>query len=116
MDFYQAVENLVENDPRYLPDAYEFVVEALFYTRKKIGRAGHVSGRELLEGIRELAPERFGPLAKMVLEKWGVTRTEDFGEIVFNLVDAGLLKKLPEDSREDFRNGYDFEKTFRASG
>jgi uncharacterized repeat protein (TIGR04138 family) len=72
----------------------------------------HISGRELLEGIRELAIERFGPLALDVLREWGVRRTEDFGNIVFNLVNAGLLGASDEDSPRDFAGGYDFNEVF----
>jgi uncharacterized repeat protein (TIGR04138 family) len=73
----------------------------------------HVSGQELLAGIREFALAEFGPMAKTVLNSWGITRTEDFGEIVFNMVEIGLLGRTDKDSREDFANGYDFEEAFR---
>jgi uncharacterized repeat protein (TIGR04138 family) len=109
------LRDLVARDPRYRPDAYRFVFEALDYTLKSIGRqAGHVSGRELLEGIRDCALEQFGGLAGLVLDQWGVRATQDFGEIVFNLVEAGLMGKTETDSREDFRNVYDFRDVFRV--
>jgi len=73
----------------------------------------HVTGKELLEGIREYALKQFGPLAMFVLNEWGIHRTEDFGEIVFNMVDAGLLLKTKDDKKEDFANGYDFEEVFK---
>jgi uncharacterized repeat protein (TIGR04138 family) len=73
-----------------------------------------VNGRELLDGIRECAHEQFAPLAKLVLNHWGVERTEDFGEIVFNLVEIGLLNRRPDDTRLDFADGYDFAQAFEG--
>ena len=109
------LRDLVARDPRYRPDAYRFVFEALDYTLKHLGRkAGHVSGRELLEGLRDCALEQFGGLAGLVFEQWGVRATQDFGEIVFNLVEAGLMGKTETDSREDFRDVYDFRDVFRV--
>lgn len=109
------LRDLVARDPRYRPDAYRFVFEALDYTLKSLGRkAGHVSGRELLEGIRDCALEQFGGLAGLVFDQWGVRATQDFGEMVFNLVEAGLMGKTETDSREDFRNVYDFRDVFRV--
>jgi uncharacterized repeat protein (TIGR04138 family) len=73
----------------------------------------HVSGQELLGGIRDYALAQFGPMTQMVFEEWGIKRCEDFGEIVFNMVEIGLLGKTEKDSREDFANGYDFDDAFR---
>jgi uncharacterized repeat protein (TIGR04138 family) len=109
------LRDLVSRDPRYRPDAYRFVFEALDYTLKSMGRAGgHVSGRQLLEGIRDCALDQFGGLAGLVFEQWGVRCTGDFGEIVFNLVEAGLMGKTDSDSREDFRDVYEFQDVFRV--
>jgi uncharacterized repeat protein (TIGR04138 family) len=77
------------------------------------GEMRHVSGQELLGGIRDYALAQFGPMTKMVFEEWGIKRCEDFGEIVFNMVEIGLLGKTDQDSREDFANGYDFDDAFR---
>ncbi len=85
----------------------------LDYTVRRLDKPRHVSGQELLDGLREFALEEFGPMAQTVLGGWGVRRTEDFGEIVFNLVEAGLLGKTDQDSRADFANGYDFDDAFR---
>lgn len=74
----------------------------------------HIKGQELLEGLRDYALDRYGPLAWVLLQDWGVRRCEDFGEIVFNLVDCGALGKTEDDSREDFAGGYDFETAFVA--
>ena len=109
------LRDLVARDPRYRPDAYRFVFEALDYTLKSRGRTGgHVSGRELLEGIRDFALDQFGGLAGLVFDQWGIRCTGDFGEIVFNLVEAGLMGKTDSDSREDFRNVYEFQVVFRV--
>lgn len=117
-DFAYAVIQILEKDKRYQPDAYEFVSESLDYTVKMLkkpatGPQRHVTAAELLEGIREYALKQFGPLAKTVLNHWGIHRCEDFGEIVFNLVEAGVLGKTQEDKKEDFIGGYDFDQAFR---
>lgn len=107
-------------DRRFGRYAYFFVLDSLDYTMASLGRdqrAGeerHVGGQELLEGIRDLAAEQFGPMAASVFSRWGVRGTDDFGEIVFNLIDAGLLSRRPEDSRLDFAGAYDFESEFRV--
>ena len=72
----------------------------------------HVTGQELLTGLRHFALDQFGPMAKTVLDYWGIRRCEDFGELVFNMVDKGILGKTAEDSRADFRNGFDFDEAF----
>ena len=110
-----VLRDLVARDSRYRPDAYRFVFEALDYTLKSIGRTGgHVSGRELLEGIRDFALDQFGGLAGLVFDQWGIRCTGDFGEIVFNLVEAGLMGKTENDTREDFRDVYAFRDVFRV--
>ena len=77
------------------------------------GTVRHISGQELLGGMRSHALEEYGPMAMMVLGEWGIRRCEDFGEIVFNMVEHELLAKTDEDSRDDFSGGYDFEDAFR---
>jgi uncharacterized repeat protein (TIGR04138 family) len=116
--FEEALEQIAAKDPRYHRDAYLFVREALDHTQKLIvkenrGRLRHVSGQELLDGIRDYALGQFGPMAMTVLNEWAVHRCEDFGEIVFNMVDIGLLAKTEHDDRADFAGGYDFETAFR---
>ena len=106
------LEDLASRDSRYKLESYIFVINALEYTMRGLNRSGHVSGHELLDGIKRLAKREFGPMAKMVLENWGVTRTEDFGEIVFSLVEAGILGKTDRDSPEDFSNVFDFDDVF----
>lgn len=101
---------ILARDSRYTRDAYVFVSESLTYTVQKAGRKGHVSGRELCEGLCEYALQQFGRLARTVLESWGVRTCEDIGEIVFNMVDAGLLRKTEEDSRRDFAGVLDLRE------
>ncbi|MCX7995894.1 MAG: hypothetical protein N3A65_09040 [candidate division WOR-3 bacterium] len=103
---------ILQKDPRYRLEAYIFVLEALYYAREKFKVKKHVTGQQLLEGIKELALDRFGALAKMVFEYWGVKETIDFGNIVFNMVEEGILSKTENDSIEDFKNIYDFEEVF----
>ncbi|HTQ50057.1 MAG TPA: Minf_1886 family protein, partial [Candidatus Acidoferrales bacterium] len=88
------------------------------YTQKLIGKETqgqirHVSGQELLNGIRQFALQQFGPMVMTVFEEWGVRHSRDFGEIVFNMVEIGLLAKTDKDTRDDFQNGYDFTEIFR---
>lgn len=110
--FRSNLDAIVEKDVRYKEEAYRFVMAALDYTMGKLDKPRHVNGKELLEGIKEYASEQFGPMAITVLEHWGIIRTEDFGHIVFNMVDKGILGKKESDSIDDFRNGYDFKEAF----
>lgn len=112
-DLYQKVRKISVQQGRFDINAYFFVWEALDYTLKHVVKeVRHVKGRELLEGFRRAALEKFGPFARVVLRRWGTNRTEDIGEIVFSLVNAGLLRRSEEDSPEDFRNVFDFDKEF----
>jgi uncharacterized repeat protein (TIGR04138 family) len=118
VSFEEALAKIQAKDPRYHAEAYLFTREALDHTQKTIGkdargRIRHVTGQELLEGLREFALRQFGPMTQTVLEEWGVHRCEDFGEIVFNMVEVGWLAKTDKDSRADFEGGYDFEQAFR---
>jgi uncharacterized repeat protein (TIGR04138 family) len=118
VSFEEALELIRAKDPRYASDAYQFVREALDYTQKTIGRENrgrirHVSGQELLGGIRDFALAQFGPMAMAVFEEWGIVKCHDFGEIVFNMVEIGLLAKTDKDTRADFDGGYDFYEAFR---
>jgi uncharacterized repeat protein (TIGR04138 family) len=120
-NFDEGIDQIVLKDPRYTRDAYLLVRDALDFTKKSITRRDealiaeheHVTGQELLIGIRDYVLAQFGPMAITVLAEWGITRCEDIGEIVFNIVEAGLFSKTETDSREDFQNGYDFEEAFR---
>lgn len=112
LDFNRKVEKITKKDPRYKPDAYEFVMQALFFTQRKLNRRGHIAGKELLAGIKECGLEQYGPMTKTVFLHWGIAKTEDFGEIVFNMVQNGLMGKNDSDSRDDFKNVYDFKEAF----
>jgi uncharacterized repeat protein (TIGR04138 family) len=121
---YADLAEVVRRDPRYPYEAYEFVYQALNHTQKMLERepAGepgeaehHVSGRELLEGVRDLALREFGLMARTVFRMWGIHRTDDFGEIVFNLVEANLMSKTSEDERLDFHDVYDLDEALLHS-
>ena len=120
--YHTGLAEVARRDPRYAYEAYEFVFEALNHTQKMLGRQPgkgpggpeepqhHVTGPQLLEGIRDLALREFGLLARTVFRLWGIERTDDFGEIVFNLVESNLLSKTDQDSRSDFHNVYDLDQ------
>lgn len=113
LDKDAIILDLTRRDPRYRPEAYHFVFEALDYTLSSRGAGRrHVSGPEIMEGVRRLALDHFGYLARAVFRHWGITRTDDFGEIVFNLIAADLLQKTADDRKEDFFGLYDFETAF----
>lgn len=111
----EKIEKVVEENKPYTLDAFKFVLDALHETVSALDQPRHVSGRELLDGIRTYALKCYGPLAKTVLNYWGIRETEDFGRIVFLLVDIGLLRKQPEDKIEDFRGVYDFQEAFSTA-
>ena len=113
-EFEAIVESIYERDVRYKEDAYVFVMEALAYTQKKFKRSKHVRGEEMLQGMKELLLHKFGPMTITVLEHWGIKSTEDFGNIVFNLVENRVLSKTEDDSIEEFRDGYDFGEVFES--
>ncbi len=118
VNFDEALDLIVAADERFQRDAYLFMREALDFTQKLIGsknkgKVRHVSGQELLDGLRQYALQQFGPMTVTVFEEWGIRNCQDFGEIVFNMVEFGLLAKTEKDSREDFRTGYDFTEAFR---
>lgn len=111
-EFEAIIEEIHEKDVRYKEDAYVFVMEALAYTQKKFKRTKHVKGEEMLQGMKELLMHKFGPMTLTVLKHWGIKSTEDFGNIVFNLVENRVLSKTEEDNIEEFRDGYDFGEVF----
>ncbi|MGE3174135.1 MAG: Minf_1886 family protein [Planctomycetota bacterium] len=112
------IQDVRRRDRRFSRNAYYFVLDALDFTMSQLGKDQltgedrHVGGRELLHYIQDFAAEQFGPMAPLVFEQWGVRGSEDFGEIVFNLIDAELLSRRPTDSRLDFLDGFDFVSTF----
>lgn len=99
-------------DVRYALPAYTFVLQGLEFFLAKKGEKKHVSGRELTSGLAEFAHRQFGPLAYPVLCHWGVRATDDFGFIVYNLIDIGAMSKTESDSVEDFFNVFDMKEHF----
>ncbi|MFA5044081.1 MAG: Minf_1886 family protein [Kiritimatiellia bacterium] len=117
--FEEGVAQIFKEDPRYAPEAYRFIREALDFTTRTLkkpaeGPGRHVSAAELLEGIRQYAIKEYGPLAMTVLQAWGIRQCADFGQIVFNLVNKKFLGKTDDDSARDFDRGYDFATAFRT--
>jgi uncharacterized repeat protein (TIGR04138 family) len=118
VNFDEALDQILAADERFHRDAYLFMREALDFTQKLIGtknqgKVRHVSGQELLDGLRQYALAQFGPMTTTVFEEWGIRNCKDFGEIVFNMVEIGLLAKTEKDTRDDFQTGYDFTDAFR---
>ena len=115
--FAEALDSIVATDQRYHRDAYVFLRDALDYTTKqqkksKGATVRHVAGPELLEGVRLYALKEFGPMALTVFSYWGVERCEDIGQMVFNLIGAGIFGKTEQDSLEDFKSVYTFHDAF----
>lgn len=126
----QAILKLVQNDPRYAVEAYLFVREALAFAadnravesdsevasggKSTRSRCRHVTGQQLCEGIREYALHQFGLMAKLVLNNWGLQQTGDFGNVVYNMIDAGIMRKSADDRRRHFDNVYDFSDVFEV--
>lgn len=126
IDFEGELNRIVETDPRYDREAYVFLRQALDFCHKSEIKAGkkarlvekagenHISVAQLLDGIRQYALQEYGPMAMMVLNSWGVKSCEDFGEVVFKMVEHRLLSVTEQDTREEFRKGFDFFEAFRA--
>jgi len=122
--YHPGLMEVARRDTRYAYEAYEFLFEALSHTQKMLGRVAeptrtdpanenvvenHVSGPELLAGVIDLARREFGRMARVVFHLWGIDRTDDVGEIVFNLIDANLLSRTDRDRREDFHKLFDLD-------
>ncbi len=119
-DFNEIVSLICKEDRRFDRRAYDFVRLGLDHTVKELRkkdsaraeRSRHVTGPELLDGLRAYALDQFGPLAKTVLNTWGIRRCRDFGDIVFNLIEYNVFSKTDSDRREDFSDVYDFDDAF----
>lgn len=119
-DFSDIVAQICKEDSRYDRKAYDFVRLGLEHTVKELRKrdaaraekSRHVSGPELLDGLRHYALEQFGPLAKTVLNTWGVQSCRDIGDIVFNLIEYNVFSKTDNDRREDFADVFDFDEAF----
>ena len=131
MDVWARLQQLLQVDRRYKREAYLFIHEALSYAQRVL-RMGtprpaetrgddpereerHLTGQQLCDAIRLYAVDQFGYMAKVVLKNWGIRSTGDFGEIVYNLIAIGSMKKSPSDRREDFDNVYDFDEALRQN-
>jgi uncharacterized repeat protein (TIGR04138 family) len=132
LDPSHPLAKLLQTDKRYKFEAYVFVFEALNYAHEKLGlgqehppeeeaqpeprRGGskkserHLTGQQLCEAVRQYSLEQYGLMAKPVLNSWGVRTTGDIGNIVFNLIEAGQMRKTKQDRREDFENVFDFDE------
>jgi uncharacterized repeat protein (TIGR04138 family) len=119
-NFHEVIQLIRKDDTRYESGAYTFMRHALDHTLGQIreqenrDRHRHVTGQELCEGIRDFALEQYGPMALTLLQQWGIRGTEDFGQIVFNLVEYGIFGKTDSDSLQDFDQVYDFDQAFGA--
>ena len=110
----KSLEQITREDSRYSSDAVRFVYEGLSYTAKKItAEPRHVTGQNLCEGLKKMAIEKWGRLAMLVLNTWGVKTTRDFGEIVFLLIKHKWMMAQPTDSIDDFNDVYDFKTAFK---
>ena len=120
LEFAEIVSLICKEDARFDKKAYEFVRQGLDHTVKelrkkeasKAERSRHVSGPELLQGMRIFALDQYGPLTKTVLNAWGVKRCRDFGDIVFSLIEYNVFSKTESDRPEDFADVYTFEEAF----
>src|SRR6476646_855643 len=117
LNFQEVLEKLLLSEPRYHRDAYIFLREALDQTQRKLTSGSrkeprHITGQELVAGLREYALAQFGPMAKTVLNEWGIQSCDDFGGMVFRMVEHGLLSKTDNDSPADFTPGFNFEEAF----
>jgi uncharacterized repeat protein (TIGR04138 family) len=118
LEFEAAVELIASRDGRYDREAYHFLREALDFTVQRLKKtqpsraSAHVSGQELLEGIRQYAIKQFGPMVVTVFEYWGIGRCEDFGEMVYLLIQTGAFGQSETDSKRDFEGGYTFHEAF----
>lgn len=111
----EILDQLQERNPRFDTRAYFFVLAALHSVIHSLDEPRHISGKELAEGVRHMALERFGPMARSVLEHWGIHATADVGGVVFALIEQGMLIKQDGDRPEDFADVFDFEEVFELN-
>ena len=106
------MDRIRAREPRFHEHAFLFVLTALEFSQSRLVERRHITGRELAESFRQLALDRYGVMAQLVLAHWGIRTTADIGDIVFALVDLGLLMSQPNDTKEDFADVYDFNRAF----
>jgi uncharacterized repeat protein (TIGR04138 family) len=107
-----VMDRIRAREPRFHEHAYLFVLAALEYCQARLPERRHIAGAELARACRDLALDRYGVMARLVLDHWGVRSTADIGDIVFALVDLGLLISQPTDTREEFAEVFDFDQAF----
>jgi len=126
-DAHEVLMNLVKADARYKLDAYLFVRDGLSFAQDELQMGygdeepeaeqerpeRHLTGQQLCEALRQFALDQYGYMAKTVLNSWGVNTTDDFGEVVYNMIREKLMKKSETDRREDFGDVYDFAEAFQ---
>lgn len=115
--FTEALDQIVAADTRFDKEAYLFLRDALDFTiksrkKQKSDLSRHVTGQELLEGVRLFAIQEFGPMVPTVFETWKIKQCADIGQMVFNLTQAGIFGKTETDTIEDFKKGYSFHEAF----
>lgn len=116
LSIHRTIDNAAQKRGRFSPEAYFFTLEALNRTVRHMPVRRHLSGPELLRGIVFAAYERFGDMAANVLDEWGVSRTGDFGQIVFDLIEVGILSKTEDDRLEDFEEIFDLQDEIVEEG
>ena len=112
VEILKRISAVAERDKRYRKEAFFFILSALECTVSKLPQRRHLHGQELSRGIAEYAREQYGYMAKMVLENWGIKSTLDYGEIVYLMIEEGLMNKTDKDKKEDFLDVYDLDEEF----
>lgn len=112
IELLRNIVKISEEDGRYHKECFLFILAALEYTLSKLPERRHLTGQEFSKGVAEYAREQYGYLAKTVLNNWGLYTTLDYGEIVYLLINGGLMSKTEDDKKEDFANAYDFNEEF----
>ncbi|MBD3393350.1 MAG: hypothetical protein GF418_14575 [Chitinivibrionales bacterium] len=103
-------------DRRYGLEAYAFVLSGMEFCRAKTGERRHVTGRELSHALAEFAAKQFGPMSWHVLQSWGISTTDDFGYIVYNMIDIQILRKQESDNLKDFFGVLDLPGYYSRQG
>ncbi|MDH3197857.1 MAG: hypothetical protein OEO21_06420 [Candidatus Krumholzibacteria bacterium] len=109
--FWDAVASIRERDDRFQPEAYGLVMDALEYTIARIGERRHIKAAELVRGMCAHVKDRYGVLGFTLIARWGICSAEDFGRAVFQLVEAGMLRRQESDRLEDFEGLFDLRET-----
>lgn len=112
IELLRKIAIISEKNGKYSKESFLFILASLEYTLSKLTKRRHLTGQELSKGIAEYAREQYGYLAKTVLNNWGLYTTLDYGEVVYLLINGGLMNKTEDDKKEDFADAYDFNKEF----